>query len=125
MQADPGEVVESIYAAWNAGDWGLEHIHPDVEWDVSEVSIDERARTRGRDALLAYWRRFWEAWKPGARWEVQELARLDDDRVLASGELRAVGRSSGLEMSTPFSHLWTVEDGVVVGLVVREHRSEA
>jgi len=118
MRAEPDEVVRSIYTACNEGDWALEHFDPDVEWELS-VLIDDPGRSRGRDELVANWRRFWAAWKPGGQWEVEELARLDADRVRAGGRLRAVGRSTGIEMRTPFAHLWTVRDGVVVELVVR------
>jgi ketosteroid isomerase-like protein len=76
MQLDPVDVVRAVYAAWNAGEWGIEHFHPNVEWELtSEGSVDQAGAAQGRDALLSYWRRFWEAWEPGARWEIQELER--------------------------------------------------
>src|SRR5438093_7947091 len=109
MPRDAIEVVTAIYAAWNTGDWGLEHFDPDVEWElIGKMALDQTGTIRGRDGLLDYWRRFWAAWKPGARWEIKELRRLADEQVLAGGRLHAVGRSSGVESSAPVSHLWTV-----------------
>jgi ketosteroid isomerase-like protein len=123
---DPVEVVDATYAAWNSGEWGLELFHPQVEWELTgRAALDQAGPTRGRDALLDYWRRFWGAWKPGARWEIEDVRRLDDEQVLASGQLRAVGRSSGVEASDPFAHLWTVREGLIVGLLVCDDRATA
>jgi ketosteroid isomerase-like protein len=126
VQRDPVHVVRSIYAAWNGGDWGIEHFHPDVEWEVTGAGgLDQVGRSHGRDALLSYWRRFWAAWKPGARWEIEQVERVSEDEILASGRLCVVGRSSGVETETPTFHLWTVRDGVVVRLLVSDERETA
>ena len=115
--------MSATYAAWNAGDWGLERFHPQVEWDLA--ALDQARPGRGRDVLLHYWRRFWGAWKPGARWEIEELLSLGDEQVLACGRLRAVGRSSGVETSRPIFQLWTVREGLIVRLLVRDDRASA
>ena len=108
------DVVSATYAAWNAGDWALGHFHPELEWELlGRAALDQTAPGHGRDEFFAYLRRFWAAWKPGARWEV-ELKEAGPERVLAHGSLRLVGRTSGLETDVPFHHLWTVRDGVVV-----------
>jgi ketosteroid isomerase-like protein len=126
MQRDPVEVVASIYATWNAGEWGLEYFHSDVEWEFTGAgTLDESGASRGRDALLAYWRRFWDAWRPGARWEIEELQRKGDDRVLACGQLNVVGRSSGLQTTIPVFHLWRVGEGIIMRLVICEDRASA
>jgi ketosteroid isomerase-like protein len=126
MQPDPVDVVTAVYATWNAGEWALERFHPDVEWELTaEGSIDEAGPSRGRDALLDYWRRFWDAWKPGARWEIDEIEQIGADRVVACGRLRASGRSSGIEMTTPVFHGWMIRDGIVQRLVVGADRAAA
>jgi ketosteroid isomerase-like protein len=124
MPQDATEVVSATYAAWNAGEWGLERFHPQVEGEF-QGALDQAAPTRGRDALLDYWRRFWAAWRPGARWEIEELRNFDDEQVLACGRLRAVGRSSGVETSAPIFHLWTVREGLIVRLLVCDDRATA
>src|SRR4051794_19429107 len=96
MQRSSAEVVTSIYEQWNDGEWDLEHFHPDVEWEMSSAAFDESGRSRGRDALMRYWRRFWGAWQPGARWEIEELDSLAENQLLAVGRLSVTGRSSGL-----------------------------
>ena len=126
MESDATEVVSATYAAWNEGDWGLERFHPEVEFEIlGKAALDQTGPTRGRDALLNYWRRFWGAWKPGARWEIDECRGLDDEQVLACGRLGAVGRSSGIESSVPIFHLWTVREGLVIRLLVCDDRAAA
>jgi ketosteroid isomerase-like protein len=125
MPRDAVDVVTAVYATWNAGEWGLENFHPDVEWDFGKMAPDQTYPIRGQDALLDEWRRFWGAWKPGARWEVEELRRLGEEQVLACGRLYAVGRSSGVETSTPIFQLWTVREGLVVRFLGCEDRATA
>ena len=46
MPQDAIEVVSATYAAWNAGDWGLERIHPQVEWElIGNVALDQATPT--------------------------------------------------------------------------------
>jgi hypothetical protein len=94
MQRSSGEVVASIYSEWNNGEWGVEHFHPDVEWEMSSVAFDQAGRSRGREALMRYWRRFWAAWQPGARWEIEELEPIGEAQVLAPlvSSCRRIGR---------------------------------
>jgi ketosteroid isomerase-like protein len=126
MRQDPIEVVTSIYETWNAGDWALDHFHPTVEWEwPGERPLDEAESSRGRDALFAYWRRFWAAWRPGAQWKIEELQRMGNEQVLACGQLHVLGRSSGIETSIPVFHVWTVREGVVVQLLICDDRESA
>jgi ketosteroid isomerase-like protein len=126
MQRDVIEVVTATYAAWNEGDWGAELFHPDVEWELTgKGALDQAGPRRGRDALLDYWRRFWGAWKPGARWEIEELRRVGDEEVLGSGQLHTVGRSSGVAVSDRFFQLWTVREGIIVRLLICDDRATA
>jgi hypothetical protein len=125
MQGDPVEIVTSIYGAWNAGEWAFEQFHPDVEWELGMGSFDEARSSRGRDALMAYWRRFWAAWRPGAQWEIEVLQPRGEDQVLACGQLFVCGRSSGLNTTIPVFHVWTVSEGVIVRLLVCDDRASA
>ena len=126
MPRDAIEVVSATYDAWNAGGWGLERIHPQVEWElIGNVALDQAGPSRGRDALFDYWRRFWGAWTPGARWEIEELLRLGEEQVLACGRLCVVGRSSGVGTSAPIFQLWAVREGLVVRLLICDDRATA
>ena len=125
MQRHPSEVVAAIYSEWNDGEWGVEHFHPDVEWEMSSAAFDQTGRSRGQEALMGYWRRFWAAWQAGARWEIEELESITEDQVLASGRLLVVGRSSGLETEVAVFHVWTVQDDLVTRLLVFDDRESA
>ena len=74
---------------------------------------------------MRYWRRFWPAWQPGARWEIEKLEAIPEGNVLASGRLVVVGRSSGLETEVAVFHVWTVQDELVVRLLVFDERESA
>jgi ketosteroid isomerase-like protein len=120
------EVVSATYAAWNAGAWGLERFDPHVECElIGGAGFDQPDAMHGRDALLGFWKRFWVAWKPGARWDIDELQRLDDEQVLACGRLHATGRSSGIETRTPVFQVWTVREGLIVRFVSCDDRAAA
>ena len=125
MERNSAEVVAGIYSQWNAGEWGVEHFHPDVEWEMASSAFDQTGRARGRDALMRYWRKFWAAWQPGARWEIEKLESVTEEQVLASGRLLVVGRSSGLETEVAVFHLWTVHEELVVQLLVFDERESA
>jgi ketosteroid isomerase-like protein len=126
MAEEAIDVIGAMYAAWNAGDWGEERMHPDLEWEIAgKGAIDQSGPAQGRDGLLAYWRRFWGAWQPGGRWELDELRELDGGQILACGTLHAVGRSSGVESATRVAHLWCVRDGVIVRLFAGDDRAQA
>jgi ketosteroid isomerase-like protein len=126
MPEEAIEVVTATYAAWDTGDWGLERFHPDVEFNlIGNAGFDQPDTIHGRDALLDYFKRFWGAWRPGARWDIKEFLRLGDEQVLACGNLHATGRSSGIETSAAIFHLWTVRDGLIVRLVGCDDRATA
>ena len=123
--SQPIDVVKSLYDTWNGGEWGLEHIDPQVEWELSDAAFDQTGPMRGRDSLLRYFRRFWAAWEPGARWEIDETRPIDEPRVLCCGQIHATGRTSGLEVAIPVFHVWTVRDGLVTRLRAYDDRDSA
>ena len=92
---------------------------------MSSATFDQPGRSRGRQALMRYWRLFWAAWQPGARWEIEELQSLAEDQVLAAGRLLVVGRSSGLATDVAVFHVWTVQEERVVRLLVFDDRESA
>jgi ketosteroid isomerase-like protein len=126
MPGNPMEVVSATYAAWDAGDWGLEYFHPELEWELTgKGALDQTGTNRGRDAFFDFMRRFWAAWRPGAKWEIEERQPFGDEQVLVHGRLRVVGRSSGLETSVTIYHVWTVRDGLMVRFLGCDDRATA
>jgi hypothetical protein len=92
---------------------------------VGRMALDQADTIHGREDLLDYWRRFWAAWKPGARWEITELQSIGDEQVLASGNVRAAGRTSGIESTAAVFHLWTVREGLIVRFLGCDDRATA
>jgi ketosteroid isomerase-like protein len=124
MAHDPAEIVRAIYDTWNGGDWGMELFHPDVEFQVvGRGALDQSAPTRDRDALFEYFRQFWSAWKRGGIWAM-DVRALEAGLVVATGELRVTGRSSGIDSELRQTHLWTVRDGLVARLLTADDPDE-
>jgi ketosteroid isomerase-like protein len=90
------ELVRSIYAAWERGDFGA-LVWADAEIELVVVDGPEPVSLRGLRATLEYWRRVLSAWK-GYRIVADEYWALEADRVLVlvhSSDAR--GKRSGLE----------------------------
>jgi ketosteroid isomerase-like protein len=89
------ELVRSIYAAWERGDFGsTEWAHPQSEfvradgpnpgtWDLSQVADS--------------WRDIVGAWKE-FRMSAEGFRELDDERVLVLTKYAGRGKTSGLEL---------------------------
>ena len=96
MSQENLDLVRSIYAAWERGDFGsAEWAHHEIEFVVTKIS--QRAAGRGprHGGGLA---RLAEAWE-GLRVEADEYRELDGERVLVFGHLSGRGKTSG--MSSP------------------------
>jgi ketosteroid isomerase-like protein len=91
------ELVRSIYALWERGDFGAtEWAHPEIEFVVADGP--EPVSLNGVAAMQGWFDDFLSAWD-GYRLRADEYRELDDERVLAlviaSG---GRGRLSGLEL---------------------------
>ena len=114
------DLVRSIYADWERGDWGSTRwAHPDIEY----VMVEEPAGStthRGRTAMGEAWRAFLGAWVD-YRLEPQEFRTLDHERVLVRVKAYGHGKASGVELSdaTPGragANLFHIFGGMVVRL---------
>jgi ketosteroid isomerase-like protein len=119
------DLVRSIYADWERGDWSsAEWAHPEIEnvyadgpspgsWE-GEAGMAAAARDR-----LDVWEDF--------RVKAEEYRALDDERVLVLVRFSGRGKASGLEvgqMRTKGAHLFHITGGEVTRLVIywdREH----
>jgi ketosteroid isomerase-like protein len=112
------DLVRSIYAAWERGEFGsTEWAHPEIEYVLADgpdpaswtglVGVAEAARAR----LSA-----WEDFRTGA----DEYRELDDERVLAFVHFSGRGKTSGLELgplSPKGAFLFYVRGGKVTRFV--------
>jgi ketosteroid isomerase-like protein len=118
MPANP-DLVRSIYAAWERGDWtSVEWADPQIEY----VMVDEPGAQvqTGVPAMAEAWRAFLGAWE-AYRLEAEEFRALDDDAVLVVVRAFGRGKTSGVELSeatsgTRGATVFNVRDGKVVRL---------
>jgi ketosteroid isomerase-like protein len=113
------DLVRSIYAAWERGDWSAaDWADPEIEYTM----VDEPGAevTRGTTAMAAAWRAYLSAWE-GYRIEADEFRELDPQRVLVIVRALGRGRGSGLELADVASarrgaNVFELRDGKVTRL---------
>ena len=114
------DLVRSIYAAWERGDYftSTDWADPEIEFVVMD-GLNPGA-LRGAAALEANWREFQGAWEDyGIR--ADDYRRLDDERILVMVRLSGRGKASGLEVAQTGSSaatIFTVRASKVRKLVV-------
>lgn len=113
------ELVRSIYAAWERGDFGRapEWAHPGIEYVNADgpapgIWTGVSGMAEGFREVLAAWHEF--------RVEANEFRELDDERVLVLIRYRGSGKTSGLELAHIRSNgasLFEIRGGKVTKLV--------
>jgi ketosteroid isomerase-like protein len=117
------DLVRSIYASWERGDFtGDEWADPAIEL-VRPESLDGDA-LKGRDASAGGWRDWLDAWSD-FRAEAHEYRMLDGERVLVFGRMRGTGRLSGTGTDTETANVFQIRGGKVVRLVLYRDRDRA
>jgi ketosteroid isomerase-like protein len=117
------EVVRAILAAVQRQDWqaAIEHYDPDVELDM--VGMPEGGRYSGRDALWAFYRRWFGTW---GRLPITPEQFIDaGDRVVVVLQIAGVGKGSGAGSSMRSADVMTLRDGRVVRQVGYTDANEA
>ena len=90
---------------------GTALVAPDIEWDTTGIPFPDLSGVyRGRDELLRWWGRWFEAWQEW-RYEIEEVIDAGDE-VLVGTHLQAKGRD-GIETSAYFVNVVTVRCGQV------------
>jgi hypothetical protein len=117
------DLVRSIYADWERGDFTREDwADPAIEL-VRPESLDGDA-LKGRDASSSGWREWLAAWKEFHA-EAHEYRALDPGQVLVFGHMRGIGRLSGTSTETETVNLFEIRDRKVVRLVLYSNRDSA
>jgi ketosteroid isomerase-like protein len=119
------ELVRSIFAAWERGDWGSgDWAHDEIEYVVPDGA--ETGTWRGLAAAAEAGRDRMSVWE-GFRVEAEEYRELDSERVLVLVRQIGRGKMSGVELGeirAKGAHLFHIRDGRVTRLVqynLREH----
>jgi ketosteroid isomerase-like protein len=109
------ELVRSLYAAWERGDWtSVEWADPEIEFVMEGEFFPDPGTYRGVEEMRSGWSRWLSAWD-GFRASEPEL--IDQgDRVVALHTIHARGRSSGVEVEWPVANVFTFRAGKVVRL---------
>jgi ketosteroid isomerase-like protein len=120
------ELVRSMYAAWERGDYSsTDWAHPEIEFVIADGP--QPARWTGMTGMAEGWTGFLNAWENWRTW-ADEYLELDGDRVLVLAHYSGRGKASGLELAEVYTQggasLSHIRDGKVVRLIVwfeREH----
>jgi ketosteroid isomerase-like protein len=120
------DLVRSIYAAWEHGDWSsTDWAHPEIEYEIADGPSP--GSSTGVAGMTEGWRTLASAWKD-VRTEAQEYRELDDERVLVLVRRSGSGKTSGLDlaqMQTKGAHLLQMRGGKVTRIVVYLDRERA
>ena len=126
MSQENLNVVRSIFAAWERGDFSsAEGAHPEIEFVAADGP--EPGSWTGVAAMAEAWRESLTAFEE-LRTEADEFRVLDDERVLVLMRFRGRGKTSGLEAGETQmkgANLFHVRDGKVTRLVTYWDRERA
>jgi ketosteroid isomerase-like protein len=91
------ELVRSIFARWDRGDYtSTEWADPEIEFVIPYGP--DAIGTTGLAGMEAAWRNFLSTWEEGYRAEADEYRELDDERVLVTNTYNGRGKTSGLDV---------------------------
>jgi ketosteroid isomerase-like protein len=112
------DLVRSIWAAWERGDYrSADWAHPDIEFVWADGP--RPGTSRGLAGMAAGMRDLLDVWE-GFRGDVEEFRDLDSERVLVLNQQRGRGKKSGLELGLLLAQgaqVFHVRDGCVVRIV--------
>ena len=128
MSQENVEIVRGQIDAFNRGDFAaaLDLIDEEVEWQVPQIAtLDAPASglIRGRDKLIENFTQWFEAWETYA-FEATEVRGHGGD-VFVSGIQTGRGRNSGIDVTVPTFHVFTVRNGKIARMRTFSDWSEA
>jgi ketosteroid isomerase-like protein len=126
MSQENLELVRSIFAAWERGDYSsAEWAHPEIELVAADGPTP--GSWTGVAAMAEAWRETLSAFEELLS-EADEYRALDDERVLVLMHFSGRGKTSGLEVGDIHmkgANLFHVRDGKVSRLVTYWDRERA
>jgi ketosteroid isomerase-like protein len=127
MSRENVELVRSIYAAWERGDFSsAEWADPEIEFVIADGPGP--GTWRGLAGMAEGWRSFGTAWED-LRQQADEYREVDGERVLALFHYSGRGKASGLELGQIWKKggatLFHIRGGKVTRLVAYLDRERA
>ena len=126
MSQENVELVRSIFATWERGDYSsAEWAHPEIEFVAADGPTP--GSWTGLAAMARAWREALSAFEE-LRAEADEYRALDDERVLVLMHFSGRGKANGLEVGNIHmkgANLFHVRDGKVSRLVTYWDRERA
>jgi ketosteroid isomerase-like protein len=126
MSGENVEIVRSIFAAWERGDFShAEWAHPEIELVIADGPTP--GSWTGVAAMAAVWREGLSAFEE-LRNEADEYRALDEERVLVLMHFRGRGKTSGMEVGDiqmKGANVFQVRGGKVTRLVLYWDRERA
>jgi hypothetical protein len=120
------DLVRSIYAAWEQGDFGsAEWAHPEIEFVINEDLAE--SSWRGPAGMAEGFRGWLSAWED-FRLAADEYRELDGERVLVFSHFSGRGKTSGMaldQMHAGGTELFHILGGKVTRLAIYSDREQA
>ena len=120
------DLVRSIYAAWERGDWSsAKWAHPEVEWVIADGPAT--GTVTGPAAMVQSWADWLDAWVE-YQVEPEEYREIDQERVLVLVHRTGRGVTTGLEfgqLGAKAAHVFHIRNGQVTRLIVYADRELA
>src|SRR4030088_1101003 len=120
------DLVRSIYAAWERGDFSsAEWAHPEIEFVVPDGP--DPGTWKGLAEMTESWRSQISAWE-AFHAVADEFRQLDDERVLVLSHIGGRGKTSGLDighMRTKGAGLFHIRRDKVMRVVLYWDRNRA
>jgi len=125
MSQENVDTIRELHAAFNRSDHeaALSMLAEDVEWHAPGAVALGAEVNRDRDAVQREFTRWLGAWE-SYRFEITEITDLGDQVYLAGNQM-VRGRGSGVEVTVPTFHLFTLRDGRVSRMSAFESREAA
>jgi ketosteroid isomerase-like protein len=126
MSNENVEIVRGHFEDTNARrfDAAMQTYDPKAELVVSEDVAIDPGTYRGADAVGEWFGSWFRTFAPGYQLDITELIPVDDAVVVAVDH-RAVGRRSGVEVTTRYYNAYWIKDDKIVRLELFRERSEA
>ena len=113
-------VARRVMDAINRGDFdaAVAHFSEDFELDFSNSRAPVSGIYRGREEAKDFLAMFWEPWESVQFDPEEEIAELEDGRVLSVNTVQGRGGGSGVEVTATGATIWTIRDGEVARVVM-------